>query len=96
MTDAEIEWKIKAAAEADAAKVRSRGLGRREKQIVHLIQQAKSNKQIAYELGLTYGTVKEYVYHIFRKLNVSNRTELALWGHNQDQPDHSGSRRADS
>ena len=52
----------------------------REKQIVHLIQQAKSNKEIAYELCLTVGTVKEYIYHIFRKLSVSNRTELALWG----------------
>jgi DNA-binding NarL/FixJ family response regulator len=52
----------------------------REGQIVELIQQAKSNKEIAYELCLTVGTVKEYVYHIFRKLGVTNRTELALWG----------------
>ena len=52
----------------------------RERQIVHLIQQAKSNKEIAYELSLTVGTVKEYIYHIFRKLGVTNRTELALWG----------------
>jgi DNA-binding NarL/FixJ family response regulator len=51
----------------------------RERQIVALIRQAKSNKEIAYELCLTVGTVKEYVYHIFRKLAVSNRTELALW-----------------
>jgi len=50
----------------------------REKQIVQLIEQAKSNKEIAYELCLTVGTVKEYIYHIFRKLGVSNRTELAL------------------
>jgi DNA-binding NarL/FixJ family response regulator len=50
----------------------------RERQIVELIQQAKTNKQIAYELCLTVGTVKEYVYHIFRKLGVTNRTELAL------------------
>ena len=52
----------------------------REKQIVELIQQAKTNKEIAYELCLTIGTVKEYVYHIFRKLGVSNRTQLALLG----------------
>jgi DNA-binding NarL/FixJ family response regulator len=55
-------------------------LSSREKQIVQLIQQAKSNKEIAYELSLTVGTVKEYIYHIFRKLGVTNRTELALWG----------------
>ncbi len=52
----------------------------RERQIVGLIQQAKSNKEIAFELCLTVGTVKEYLYHIFRKLQVSNRTELALRG----------------
>ena len=52
----------------------------RERQVVRLIQQAKSNKEIAYELCLTVGTVKEYLYRIFRKLGVSNRTELALRG----------------
>ena len=51
----------------------------RETQVVDLIQQAKSNKEIAYQLGLTTGTVKEYLFHIFRKLGISNRTELALW-----------------
>ena len=62
------------------AKEKSIGvLSFRERQIVKLVQQAKSNKQIAYELCLTVGTVKEYVYHIFRKLEVGNRTELALW-----------------
>ncbi len=54
-------------------------LSSRERQIIQLIQQAKSNKEIAYELSLTVGTVKEYVYRIFRKLGVTNRTELALW-----------------
>ena len=54
-------------------------LSSRELEIVDLIQQAKTNKEIAFELRLTVGTVKEYVYHIFRKLGVTNRTELALW-----------------
>jgi DNA-binding NarL/FixJ family response regulator len=55
-------------------------LSLRERQIIELIQQAKSNKEIAHELCLTVGTVKEYVYHIFRKLGVANRTQLAIWG----------------
>jgi len=50
----------------------------REQQIVALIRQAKTNKEIAYDLCLAEGTVKEYLYRIFRKLAVSNRTELAL------------------
>jgi DNA-binding NarL/FixJ family response regulator len=52
----------------------------REQQIVQLIQQAKSNKEIAFDLHLSEGTVKEYIRNIFRKLTVRNRTELALWG----------------
>ena len=60
----------------------TRDLSFREQQIVALVQQAKANKQIAYELRLTEGTVKEYLHHIFRKLNVTSRTELALrWYH---------------
>ena len=53
-------------------------LSRREQQIVSLIRQAKPNKQIAFELQLTEGTIKEYLHRIFRRLNVSSRTELAL------------------
>ena len=61
-------------------------LSGREKQIVGLVQQAKTNKEIAYILCLTVGTVKEYLYHIFRKLGVTNRTELALW-RGREHPD---------
>ena len=56
-----------------------RTLTRREKQVIDLIGQAKLNKEIAYQLQLTEGTVKQYIFGIFRKLDVTNRTELALW-----------------
>ena len=58
---------------------RCRELSFREKQIARLLQDAKANKEIAFELSLTEGTIKEYLHHIFRKLGVKNRTELALW-----------------
>jgi len=58
----------------------------REKQVVNLIAQAKLNKEIAYELHLTEGTIKEYLNRIFRKLGVSNRTELAVWALTQSEP----------
>jgi DNA-binding NarL/FixJ family response regulator len=51
----------------------------REKQIVELVRQAKLNKEIAYILHLSEGTIKEYLNKIFRKLDVKNRTELAVW-----------------
>ena len=51
----------------------------REKQVVKLVSQAKLNKEIAYELHLSEGTIKEYLNRIFRKLGTTNRTELAVW-----------------
>jgi DNA-binding NarL/FixJ family response regulator len=57
----------------------SRHLSLREKQIVALILQAKANKEIAWELHLTEGTIKEYLNRTFRKLEVKNRTDLAIW-----------------
>jgi DNA-binding NarL/FixJ family response regulator len=51
----------------------------RENQVVQLVAQAKANKEIAHELHLTEGTIKEYLNRIFRKLGTSNRTELAVW-----------------
>jgi len=51
----------------------------RERQVVSLVSLAKLNKEIAYELHLSEGTIKEYLNRIFRKLGISNRTELAVW-----------------
>jgi DNA-binding NarL/FixJ family response regulator len=59
-------------------RILSRQLSFRERQIVDLVREAKANKEIAAELCLTEGTIKEYLHHIFRKLGVKNRTELAL------------------
>jgi DNA-binding NarL/FixJ family response regulator len=56
-----------------------RDLSARELQIVRLIQLGQLNKEIAHELRLTEGTVKEYLNRIFRKVDVKNRTELAVW-----------------
>ena len=56
-----------------------RELTLRERQIIGRIRFGKPNKEIAYELHLTEGTVKEYLNRIFRKLEVHNRTELAVW-----------------
>jgi DNA-binding NarL/FixJ family response regulator len=61
------------------SKTMNRHLTLREKQIVGLVSQAKLNKEIAYQLHLSEGTIKEYLNRIFRKLELRNRTELAVW-----------------
>ena len=53
-------------------------LTRRERELIELVRQGLSNRDIAAELGVTEGTVKVYLHAIFDKLRVENRTELAL------------------
>ena len=50
----------------------------REREVVDAVALGLSNKRIAKALGLSEGTVKQYVYGIFQKLGVSNRVELTL------------------
>lgn len=50
-------------------------LTEREQQVIHLIAEGKSTKDIANELYLSYGTVRNYVSVILDKLEVSNRIE---------------------
>jgi two-component system nitrate/nitrite response regulator NarL len=48
----------------------------REREIVALVAEGQSNKEIARQLGLTDGTVKIHLHNIYRKLEVTNRTSL--------------------
>ena len=50
----------------------------RELSIVRLVAQGRPNRAIGEELGITEGTVKVSLHRIYRRLGVSNRTELAL------------------
>jgi len=54
-------------------------LTRREADILRLIADGRSNKEIAMALHLTEGTVKGYVSTIFDKLGVEDRTQAALY-----------------
>jgi len=51
----------------------------REVQVAELVARGLSNKAIAWQLKLSEGTVKVYLVHIFDKLQVNNRVELAIW-----------------
>ncbi len=52
-------------------------LSLRQRQILELIRQGKSNHEIAFELGIGVGTVKQHVVALFRKLKVTSRTMAA-------------------
>lgn len=51
-------------------------LTKREEQIVALLQSGKQNKQIAYELNLSIGTVKVHLHNIMSKLGAHNRIQV--------------------
>jgi DNA-binding NarL/FixJ family response regulator len=55
-------------------------LTRREGQIVTLVAQGCKNKAIGETLGITEGTVKVYLYKLFKKLGVNDRLDMALYG----------------
>jgi len=52
----------------------------RETQLLTLVGQGLTNKEIATELSLTEGTVKFYMSRLFKKMGVGDRFELALFG----------------
>ena len=49
----------------------------RERQIISLVSEGLSNKEIGRRLNIADGTIKVHLHHIFRKLEISNRTLLA-------------------
>ena len=51
----------------------------REEQVVALVADGLSNRDVARELGLTENTVKKYLFRIFDKIGVSSRVELVLY-----------------
>lgn len=53
-------------------------LSPREQQVLHSLAQGNRNKEIATQLGVSVGTVKTHLRHIFRKLVVADRTAAVL------------------
>lgn len=50
-----------------------------ETKILQMIALGKINKEIALEMGVSENTVRNYISRVFKKINVSNRTEAASY-----------------
>jgi DNA-binding NarL/FixJ family response regulator len=61
------------------------GLSPREREILELLAAGFPNKQIADRLGLTDGTVRWHLRHVYNKLHVRSRTEAALKFHSTQE-----------
>lgn len=54
-------------------------LTRREVEVLKLLAEGLFNKEIAYTLSISEKTVKNHVSNIFKKINVSDRTQAAVY-----------------
>jgi two-component system, NarL family, nitrate/nitrite response regulator NarL len=61
-------------------------LTERERQIMHLVCEGLSNKDIGRQLKLSDGTVKVHLHHIYEKLAIHNRTALAMLAAGKPRP----------
>jgi DNA-binding NarL/FixJ family response regulator len=72
-------WKPAAQASGDRSKL----LTERELEIVRLVGEGHSNRELARMLWVTEQTVKFHLTNVYRKLGVSNRTEASRWAQAQ-------------
>jgi len=54
-------------------------LSPREEEISQLVAEGMSNREVSRTLKITESTVKNSIFHIFEKLGISNRVELARY-----------------
>lgn len=54
-------------------------LTRREMELLSYVALGKTNEQISEELFISTHTVKTHLYHIFKKIKVSDRLQAAFW-----------------
>lgn len=47
--------------------------------ILHLLAEGHGNKEIAYRLDITIGTVKVHLNSLYPKIGVTNRYQAGLW-----------------
>ncbi|HEX2711993.1 MAG TPA: response regulator transcription factor [Candidatus Acidoferrales bacterium] len=60
-------------------------LSKREGQVVGLVVDGLTNREIAVELGIVEHTVSNYLFRIYNKLGISSRVELVLYCVNQGE-----------
>lgn len=79
-----------AAPAAEDETVAAPHLSAREHEILDCLRMGLGNKAISRRLSISEATVKVHVKAVFRKLNVSNRTQAAIWavGHEPDDSKH--------
>jgi DNA-binding NarL/FixJ family response regulator len=58
-------------------------LSKRQKQLLILLDQGMSNRDIAEKIGISEHTVKVHLWRLFRRLDVKSRTQATHWARGQ-------------
>lgn len=78
----ELSYVLDALSAAPSSRIATLGetsaLTRREEDVVRLVAEARTNREISKQLMLSPNTVRNYLFRIFDKTGVSNRMELVL------------------
>jgi non-specific serine/threonine protein kinase len=72
-----------ARANLDDLTPRAPTLSNREAQVAELVSAGLTNREIAEQLSISERTVHSHLSHIFTKLGLSSRTQLAVWADRQ-------------
>ena len=85
-TTQQLNWLLQSICQVPSLRVTSSNgeslLTSREEQVVALVTDGLTNRDVASELGLSEHTVKKYLFRIFEKLGISSRVELVLYALN--------------
>ena len=57
----------------------------REREVMSAVKRGMSNKEIAEQLNISINTVRSHIRNLLRKLDLTNRTQLAIYA--KDHPD---------
>jgi DNA-binding NarL/FixJ family response regulator len=90
ISNAQIEYLVEALAQTPTLRIvkdaGERFLSKREYEIAQLVATGLSNLEVSAKLGLSRHTVKNYLFRIFEKLEISTRIELVLYILSQAEP----------
>lgn len=60
-------------------------LSKRQKQMIIMLDQGKSNREIAKQLDLSEHTIKVHLWRLYQRIGVNSRTQALKWWHD-NQP----------
>jgi DNA-binding CsgD family transcriptional regulator len=54
-------------------------ISEREKQVLRLIADGLTNKEISCSLSISESTVENHIHHVYKKLKISNRAQAVAY-----------------